>query len=586
MTTIRYGDVRNDGSAQVTSMAAGPGYTPADGWQIVSRLPASALPAGTTRLGLFASFKVANIRRTGTQAPQRGVIQVALGTDTGSISPLHEVRIAASESVPDIDGLQQQIAMVQNFSPAIVDPFFGATWTNGTSPEICIWARCHWNGDAPNYSVTFAVADITWLWFDMDAIPAGDVLAERWSPATPQALTASITGLYRNLNTPGSAGQKWLHFHNVVYRPGPLAGIAPCFRFGYSPSAGSFTGFVTKVGTSRWGQCTTSLYQQSAPRLHQGCFWYAEQPAGVFSPGLMAFDRQTAVPTLVERYTYVGIRLDHLYDLLVRTEEVLPAAAASVLYQGTPPFTALERTASILSEPAIFGHGVVDTGGRQAFDCSVRTNRGDFPAQSDAFAQADATRLEGTSSFAIGRHGIPRGSPALQYRAYFRGGLSVPSHALLTVRDFLLLQVNLVRDPEIIGVEPVAPGNPIVITPGREGPSLGSLLALPVQPDAAHPEEASTPSSASIAGATGYRRGWPLFVAVRGQWALVWSRLRPEQADELFAFLAANPAFRWRPHREAELSVIQVSRPELDQVSGHVQSVQVRVAQLLWQGGS
>ena len=51
----------------------------------------------------------------------------------------------------------------------------------------------------------------------------------------------------------------------------------------------------------------------------------------------------------------------------------------------------------------------------------------------------------------------------------------------------------------------------------------------------------------------------------------------------LLDFLRANPAFRWRPHRgSADIAVVQLDEPTLEQVSGHVYTVSARVAELIW----
>ena len=586
MVTTRYGDlVAQPGAFTVSGMGSQPGPVGGDGWQMVARLPQAKLPAGTGRYAIFVSGKVGNIRRSGA-TPQRGVLQLCLGLDTGTKSPVHKVNLSALEQLGPFEGLPFQFLMVMSSSPSISDPVFGGTFDNSSGAQWCLWGRTFWNGDPLTYAVSFDVSDVSWLWWDTDRIPAADQLCEAYVPAAPVALSTTATGIYLNINQPGSDGQKWLHFHNVAYSPRVHAGLAPHFEFGFSNTPASFSGFSAKVGTQRWGQQRgAAVAGAEAPMLQQGCFWYGVQPSGTFLPALRARDRQATAATLVHRYVYVGIRLDNLLDVLSRTEtEVLNATcnlASSPLYPTV--FVALERPATgIVSAPVALVHGIVATDGLQSYEAALLTNTFDVLDDLDSCSQSDALRQEAVSCMAFATRGLSATLPAIQYRATFVGGLNAPPRSL-PVRDLSIVQFNLVRDPDFIPAQPGSPGNPVALSVDRESADPGSLNPPPIAPDAELPEDA-TREDARIEGATGYARTWPLFMKVRRQFGLDWSRLSEANGATVYAFLKANVAFRYTPPRGAAIAFVQLDPPELVQVSGQVYAVRARGAELIWTG--
>lgn len=588
MVTIRYGDIhREPAVATVTGMSQMPGPPGGDGWQVAARLPQSSLPAGTGRYAILVTFRVQNVQVLGA-VPLHGVIQVCLGTTAGTISSNHEVRIAAREALPLIEGIPLQIAMVMNVAPSISDPTFGASWNNASGFEFCLYARTFWNGDPLAYSVTFEVADVTWLWWDTDRIPAADILCERYAPASPPALTLSPVALYQNINSPGSSGQKWLHFVNIVYRPLVAGAVqfAPSFQFGYVGGGGSFT---PKVGSNgRWGQARGQSSASAANvRLHQGAFWYGVQPSGTFLPAVLGNDRMGALPqTIIERYTYVGIRLDNLLDVLARTDVVVANATGNLT--GTPiwseKYVAMERPGTgIISAPCVMAHGIAQTSGRQAYGMILDTDLGQGLSYLNGCDQGDGGRLEGVSTMAFSALGLAAGQPDLQYRAHFSGSFTAPPLAL-DVRDVSIVAFNLVRDPDVTPVFPIVPA-PVVLVPGKESADAAQLNPLPFAPNAAMSEDAAL-DFARIDGATGYARTWPLFAKVRRTFSLTWNPISEANATTLLAFLVANVAFRLTPPRGAAIAVVALEQPEMAQnpSGGPTYSVSLRVAELIYTG--
>lgn len=599
MPTIRYGDlIPQPGTIQVTGLGSQPGPVGGDGWQTVATLPEARLPAGTGRYAVIVTGKIGNVQRSGAQ-PVRGVVQLALGIMSGAPnpSPIHKQVISVNEQLGNFEGVPFMFVMVQQASPLISDPFFGPTWTNGAGAEFALFGRTYWNGDPAAYAVTFDVTEVSWLWFDMDQIPAGEVLADVFVPSSPQALTNGYAGIHLNTNSPGSAGQKWLHFQAITYAPSPGAFgqlPAPSFQFGHSPTAGAFTGFVPKVGTNgRWGQGRNlgATGASEKPTLSQGCFWYLVRPSGVFLPGVWGRDRHSLAgpsATTVLRSVNLSVRLDNLLDVLVRTDEEVANATCN-LSSSIPPFwptvyVPLERPAAgIVATPVCFVHGIVQTTGLQAYEAALGDNLGAIYDFIDSCAQSDAGRQEGCSAMSFSEHGLPAVAGAIQYRAWFMGGFNSPAVAL-PVRDITIVQFNLVRDPDVVPNIPPSDVAPFVLVPGRESANPASLSPLPIAPDSEMPEDPSV-DIAGIEGATGYVRRWPLDAKVRRWWTLTWSSLSEANRNALATFLETNPAFRFTPlRRTAAIALLALDAPELDQVGGQRYVARLRCVELVWTG--
>lgn len=582
MTEIRYGDIVNQpGLRQVTGMGSVFGPGGGDGWQIVARLPRTSLPTGTGRFVIMVNGTMGQIQVTGS-TPVDGYLQLCLGQSNGTISPIHQQKLSARESLGSLDGIAFQFLMVQSLAPSIVDPTFGATFDNSTGDEWCLWGRTYFAGDPQTYSVQFDVGNVSWLWLDADRIPAADLLCE--VRTAPVNLTTTPAAVHINLNTPGSAGQRWLHLYNLTYTPRnyTIGGLAPGFQFGFYD--GTFV--QPRVGTNwRWGQNRPGRIFGPDMMLSQGAFWCGVQPAGTFVPAIDGYDRQQPLGfyTTVTRSAYVGLRLDNLLDVLVRSETEVLGVTTNVA--SDPPYGSisinLERPATgIVSAPSVLVHGIAQTTGDQSYDVAVWTNRQRDIDGIDMCARSNGLTSEGVSLMAFGPQGLSASLPDLQYRCIFAGGLAAPPVSL-AVRDFCIVQFNMVRDPSGVGAEPPTPVSPIILVPGRESAAPGSLSLPPVLPESAVTEGAGS-SAVTIDASTGYRRGWPRWVKHRRPFTLRWSPMKASDADALQAFLEANAAFRYQPPRGAAIAVVQLDPIELQPVSGHLWTLQMRVAELIF----
>lgn len=591
MTTIQYGDLHaQSGTFEVQGIGSQPGPSGGDNWQIVASLPADKMPAGARRYVIMAFFRVGNVRRFGSvPAGARGLIQVCLGLDTGLRAPNYRFQIPVGEILPEQEGVPGFFMMIQSVSPSISDPSFGPTFDAGAGTNFCLWARTYWNGDAPTYGVHFDVQDVTWLWWDTTNIPSTDQLCEVYNAPPPLALTPTLAGVYLHLNSPGLAGQRWLHFQSIEYEVDGATPQAPQFQFGYSTTAGTFSGWNAKVGSGdsdgRWGQRRTAVMATpEKPVLHQGCWWHMIRPSGVFVPAVRGRDRGTpATATKVNRVRYFGVRLDNLLDVLVREEQEVANATCNLFSSFPPLFSAyvpMERTASgIIAWPLSMTHAIVRTNGRQAYDAGLMTDTQrilDFPV---GFSQSDAAAQEGCSVMGFSQEGLGASTGDIQYRALFIGGPSAPQQSL-SVRDVTILQFYPIRDPDVVAPQAPGVGSPVALTPGREAANPASLQAPPRAPERAMPEDPSA-ESARIDGATGYSRTWPMFASVRRQWTLEWN-LNEADATTLYDWLRDNPAFRFTPHREAAVAAWQATPPEMIHMGGGAFRLSVRIVELIW----
>jgi hypothetical protein len=596
MPALKYGGlVEQSGNTTVTGLGVSPGPQGGDGWQIVAILPAAELPTGASRFAIYVTGKIHNLQNiVSTALPTRGVLQVALGFDTGNVSPVQQFVLPLRTQAGALEGIPFGFSMVQFAAPAVSDPFFGATFNPAGGSQFCIWARVYTNGDPLTYNYSFDISDLTWLWWDTGRIPAGDVLVEHYNPTTPVALTTTPALLYSNLNAPGLATESWLHFHSADYAPPVgLRGTmqAPILQFGYTTD-GTLAGFVAKVGTNgRWAQShgdvnINSANPSSTPRSAMWGWWYGVQPSGTFRPALRGVERfglGGSSATRLHRYTYVGIRLDNLLDLLVRTDTEVVGATAnrySTPAEGSA-YVPLERPATgIVSQPCVMATGLVTTTARHDYECELWTNRRNLRGTT-SHVVARAQIAEGCPAMAFAARGLSASAPDVQYRVRFTGGLNAAPFSL-PARDISIVQFNFVRDADPDPNGPGTPGAPVVITIGREAAAV--TTDLPYAPDSAVDEEFVEPERQAIRGATGYVRTWPMFIVARRRWTLTWGALPEAQARTLHDFLRANSTFRWAPPREGNVIVTTTDDPDLTQLSAQAYSVSVAVVELIWTG--
>lgn len=594
MTEVRYGDlVVETGVATVTSIGSQPGPAGGDGWTRIATLPHGQLPSGSaTRLALIVNGKIGGISTSGT-GQRFGIVQVCLGDTGGLKSPYYRQQLCVTEALPNVEAVPFQFMVLFSASPSISDPLWGATWNNSSGNEFCLWARTYRNGDPATYACSFLVGDVSWLWWDTNAIPSTDQLCDQYSPATPTALTTTPTLLWMGSNSPGSAAdQKWLHFFNVVYQPRVRNCLAPSFQLGHGDAGGAGS-FVAKIGTGAartWGMArmTGEIGGTEQTYLHHGAFWYQVQPTSVWLPAVKASDRPAlAGNTVVHRVRYFGVRLDSLADVLVRVESSVANSTGNLT---TPPnwldvWIALERQRTGVSTlPMVLCHGIPQVTGRRAYGAALRTDTGRQLAFPQLLEQTDDQNWnEATGRMAFSRSGFSPNLPDIQYRAHFVGGLSAATPTSYEVRDLTILQVYPVKEPDVIPNVPPTPTGPVLLVPGRESADPSSLSDPPIAPNAAT-DEGMSALGTEIEGGTGYSRTWPLFAKVRRGFALLWDPIKHSDTLTLTAFLQSNPVFRITPPREsAKVAVAQIEKAAVEP-SGINFRVSVRVAELIWTG--
>lgn len=596
MADVLWGGLQNDkATVHVTAVGSMPGPGGGDGWTIVGRLPKAKL-AANKHYAFIVTGHVQNVAWTGTM-PQRGIVQVCLGSSAGTKHPEYRMQLSlASAQYGTYVAQPFQFLVLFSASPSITDPLWGATWPN--SDDLVLWARIYRNGDPANYAGSFDVSTVSWLWWDLDAIPSNCQLAEQHYPATPDLLPAlgSSPGGWLTTNNPGSSGQTWLHFSNLWFTPrGNGAGPAR-FEHGYVTD-GTFSTFAAKGGTGlRWGTDTRGTYTGVAgveePTQQLGSFWPQTQPAGSFLLGYRGVDAHAVSGrrTLVHRWRYLGIRIDQLPEAraLSLTNGSAGANIAAHLFAYPTVFAPWEPGAQtgLVAEPVVLAHGILGTAapGGRSHAWFVQTNRG-RPLWAPGSFCHQLGGVEGVPVLAFGEGGGLGADPLeVRYEFNFVRVDAEQPPTVWPVLDAHFCSFWFLQDPSILRPVPSLNANPLILVPDREGLALSAQGDLPHLPDGVVQETVARPPSSRIDGVTGYSRSWPAMTAPRRQWQLMWSRLRDSERATLTTFLRSNPTFRWRPPESTgNVAAAVVERPRWSMVdtNGPLWSLQLRVVELV-----
>lgn len=599
----RYGDVYVDGSTStVTMMAPDPGRVAAN-FQRIATLPHGTMPTGARSYVVMVRGMLHNVRNSTATAPwTRAIAEICLGTTAGLVASRDLVQIMLEPALGPRTSIPFELMLVTDAANE-----WGATLSISSALQICLYARIDRNRDTDaGQQYSYQVSNVEWLWLDRTAIPAGDIVVQTPTPGTEAPTSAGVlTGL---TSTPwtctfptqaGTASQKWLHFLHWQYRSALGSSSvnirrAPCFKVGqFLPATATYDyklGTGPNVNEPRFGlerNFPSNIGNiRIRPIMRTTAWWYQQNPSsGTFFPTFWAVQPAPYVAAgwVVVEYS-IALRLDLLDDVLARTETSWPALTGN-RYTSSPAegsnYLALERPATgSPTAPIVMARGIVQTTGTQDYCLEIYSNTGSAISTSTVHARSDIGRGEGLLLSTMSRMGLAGTTSAIQYRTRWTGG-EFAAATSLDVRDVQILQLNLVQ-----GVDPdptlPAVASYLTLTPGRESANPATLSPLPIAPDAEQSEDATVATEA-IAGSTGYVRTWPLFARVRRQFSLQWSALSGANATTVADFLVANPAFRFRPHREgADIAVVQLDAPNVEQVSGHVYAVGVRVAELIW----
>lgn len=586
MVEIRYGDLVQSSSAlQVETVGSQPGPGGGDGWTLVATLPTNELLApGSQQLAVHITGQIGNVQLAGGGA-LRGMLQLCVGTTYGAKLPHLRISVPVTEALGALQGIAFSFLVL--ISSAFPDPILGSSLlvADGAS-ELCLYGRTYTNGDQQTYAATFTVADLSWLWLDLAAIPSTDWVADEFIPSPGTGLPTVLTGQRIAPVSAGAADETWLHFANVWYEARAHLLPAPVFEFGVTED-GAYTGFERKIGNrGRWGQnrfpSTANLAE--VPQVQQGGFWVHVNAGSDVRAAVRAY--APGAPTRLFRYRHLALRIDTLLDVRHYSQAATAGGGVSILGDWRGVAQTTERPAEgILTQPIVMAHGVVTSAGRSGYGARILERDTDREiGQLTCFPQADAAIGEAVSSMAIGRRLFQVTSPAIQFRTAFVGDDTTPL-AYQQLHDFCLVTWHPVRDPLNTGTGPGSRPPAILLHPGRQSADAASLAAPPVLPNAEVLERGSVDRQA-IAGVNGYRRTWPTGARPARFFSVSWGPLTEVQAQQVFAFLVANPAWRYTPPRGAPLAVLSTTRPELNPASHRTFTVSVEVAVLLWTGGS
>jgi hypothetical protein len=585
VTEIRYANLHKSPPA-LRVQTVGQTYGPpgGDNWQQVAVLPADTMPSGSGQYAVIVTGKIGSHLLAGTGA-LRGVVQLCLGTTAGARFAHMRVSHPVTELLDEWNGIPFQFVLLM--SSGFPDPVQGSSF-DPSSSQLCVYARTYLNGDAQSYYAEFTVADLTWLWFDLARIPNTKWTADR-DTATANLVAAAPSAFTRvSPSAFGAAGQIWLNFGNVWYEPRGNMAQAPRFQFFATPD-GTWASRVPRVGShGRWGQnrfpTTGNLIE--VPCLQQGCFWLYTHAGSTAKAGYSGQDPNSSAR--VFRWTHFAVRVDDLPDFLGRSDGGELVAGVRVDGPWRDTYVTKERPApnpGLLTEPIVMAH-LVPTFGQQAASYAAWVTEAGRPelafGDSQCFPQADGVRGEAVSAMSFGRRTFSPLSPAMQWRIHMVGSQSLSPAALQQLYDLHFLQFHPVSDPAASSTPPYPVPLPILVVPGQQSASAAALQPPPTAPSSATTDRIQD-DRPGINGGTGYVRTWPLGAKLLREFGLTWGPLAIADAQAVFDFLVANPAWRYTPPGGSALAVLNSTQPTLDADAGQLTAVvSVDVAVLVY----
>jgi hypothetical protein len=592
MAEVRYADLHKVlGGFTVTSIGTVDGPPSGDGWQQVAKMPQAKLPAGAGQYAVIVSGKVSQIA-TGPPAPAShvttGLLQVCLGTTFGTLHPDFCIGIPAAETLQPTQSFGFQFLLV--ISTALPDALFGSSWNNDSGSEFAVFARMFANGTTLDWGGSFVVEDVSFLWWDMARIPAGEQFVEDWVSPTPFGGQFDPTQqeFLRTANVIGGVDQVWAVWHQSHYlTPGPNI-AAPLIQAGPAPS-GSGIETVTAAGGS-------PLYGMHRGTQVYGTRFGEQQHGGMFvhqvTNGTTRFALYAGVPTGIvvggsvpRRFRMFGVRVDRLTDLLWRTQKLDQEQGVSLLGNWQATYQAVERPAPDpphVTEPILVACGECRSGqsGTSGYLPAIYDTAAGIWYVEGAALIADTSRREGVSQTVYARDVFTASTPALQLRTAFVGDITTPT-TVGRVQGFSFLCFHPVRDPEDQPTSIGTPPPPLIVNPGTQAPSPAALNVPPVPWNTDYTQRGDR-EKASLQGITRYRRTWPLFTKPERVFGLQWGPLGEVDAYVLRDWLQANPAWRFTPNDGAPIAVLNLERPELVPHSHRTYTVGMTVAELVY----
>jgi hypothetical protein len=449
-------------------------------------------------------------------------------------------------------------------------------------------ARSVWNGDPQTYQAGFDVEGLSWLWWDLTAIPSGHSTWGRYLPAAPVVLP-SVPGLaVVNSAAFGATGETWLCFQNVWYEPRGYNQPAPQFAMGQAED-GTVGTFLARIGSTGWGMSRVPPFVAvdtlaEVGQVQQGGFWTIPTTGTATRMIIGAWAPSPGV-VWIRRVHWFAARIDTLEDMRRASFATTPLGGPMTGAAWRTTSLTLERPAAgTLVEPIVMAHGVarLPVGAFGGMGVRVLEQQEGSWFGATAAPQIEPARGEGCSSMALGRRLFQVGSPAIQWRLAQAGSAGAPPSPQ-PMADGELVAFHPVRDPENITTPPGGLPSPIVLVPDRQAPDVGSLSQPPARPSSERPQRARDERPA-IRGGTGYRRSWPLGASVLRELSLQWGPMPRDDGQAVFDFLRANQVWAYLPPSGALVAVGNLGNPELAAADHRNVTVSIDVALLTWTG--
>lgn len=581
MTEIRYcGLTTAPQRLVVTGMGSGAN----DGWQIVHVLPAQSMPNGARQYAIAVQGQFSHRQTNGTGI-LRGMFQVCLGRTDGTRYPHYRASHTIGLPLGVDDGIPWQFLVL--ITSGLPDVGIGGS-IDPAAGELCIWARSTWNGDPQTYQAGFDVEGLSWLWWDLTAIPSGHATWGRYLPAGPVVLP-SVPGLaVVTSGAFGGDGETWLAFQNVWYEPRGYNQPAPQFAMGQAAD-GTVGTFLARIGSTGWGMSRVPPFVSvdtlaEVGQVQQGGFWTIPTTGTATRMIIGAWAPAPGV-VWIRRAHWFAVRIDTLEDMRRASFATTPLGGPMTGEAWRATSLTLERPAAgTLVEPIVMAHGVarLPVGAFGGMGVRVLEQQEGSWFGATAAPQIEPARGEGCSSMAFGRRLFQVGSPAIQWRLAQAGSAGAPPSPQ-PMADGEIVAFHPVRDPEHITTPPGGLPSPIVLVPDRQAPDVGSLPEPPHRPAAARSQRARNERPA-IRGATGYRRSWPLGASVLRELSLQWGPMPRAEGEAVFDFLRANQVWAYLPPAGDLAAVGNLTNPELAAVDHRNVTVSIDVALLTWTG--
>jgi len=508
------------------------------GWTDVLTVPPTAFLSGTGNYAILVGGNFGDAVWTGT--PSRGTIEVGISDDATPgvfIKSTYGMSTFPQPAHPRLRSLPFLIQYL--LTPAI------GTWNGARS--LVVRARMNRNGDPPNWAGAFSVSEIFVLIWDLGRLGAPNYFAH----IAPFNGAASEF----NLNAAGdktfstspafgtSPGEKWLCFTSWDYEPGSFT-APPKLRV-------QRTGGPTVFGSTVYG-----MYPRGGG-LSIGCHqykqggWFLHEP---FSPAgdQMLFAGRDLHDLAGERsrctlWQLFAVRVSHA---------VANLSIAQRLTENSLSDTGLEHSKLEQISPfsgqqvLLFNQTMESPGGGRSFTSFLRMEDGSHSTpEFQKLAPYAHNELEGVSLYAVAERWT---GPLVQHR--FGGKrnpfepVNIPPQVWRGI-DVCSASFDLESSPNNVPYPGLITGADIVVAPGFEGPGLGALAELPIQPSFEMAFEITARRHSLDPEFAPYRQTWPAFLGPRASWSISWIGLSKAQVSTLSSFFHVQDrgCFKWRP---------------------------------------